>query len=97
MGNEEFEQYGITESRLRTFASPYAKRRGVFCSAESDAFYWTRTPGSSEEATQMFIGEGGHKEEHGSYIDLKNRGIRPAIWVDYKMLNNIVKNHKGKD
>ena len=97
LGNEEFEQYGITESRLRTFASPYAKRRGVFCSAESDAFYWTRTPGSSEEATQMFIGGGGHKEEHGSYIDLKNRGIRPAIWVDYKMLNNIVKNHKGKD
>lgn len=38
LGNEEFEQYGITESRLRTFASPYAKRRGVFCSAESDAF-----------------------------------------------------------
>lgn len=89
LGNEEFEQYGITESRLRTFASPYAKNQGVFCTAESDAFYWVRTPGSSEEETQMFIGKAGHKDESGSYIDLKNRGIRPAIWVDYRMLNNI--------
>ncbi len=88
LGNEDFEQYGITEARLKTFASPYAKNQGVFCSAESDAFYWVRTPGSSEE-TQMFIGKAGHKDESGSYIDLKSRGIRPAIWVDYKMLNNI--------
>lgn len=47
-----------------------------------------RTKGSANN-TQMFVGLGGNINEGGNYINLKNRGIHPALWIECKkILNN---------
>ena len=92
LSNEEFDIYGLTVQDLKAFATPYAKKQGVFCASNSDSYYWVRTPGSCDE-TQMFIGKEGRRDEHGNFTDQKGRGIRPAIWVDYSVVQNAL-SHK---
>jgi len=82
LSNEEFEQYQLSPFQLKGAATPFAKKAGVFCTADGDAYYWVRTPGSGDD-TQMFIGKGGQRDVGGNYVDIKSRGIRPAVWVDY--------------
>ena len=90
LSNEEFDHYRLREFQLKATATPYAIKQGIFCTADSDAYYWVRTPGTDEH-TQMFIGKAGARNEGGNYLDQKGRGIRPAVWVDYLTLKRLSK------
>ncbi len=90
LSNEEFDRYKLRDFQLRATATPYAIKQGIFCTADSDAYYWVRTPGT-DELTQMFIGKAGTRNEGGNYMDQKGRGIRPAVWVDYLALKRLSK------
>ena len=92
LSNEEFDQYRLGETQLRATATPYAIRQGIFCTTDSDAYYWVRTSGTDEN-TQMFIGKAGMRNVEGNYLDQKGRGVRPAVWVDYLMLKRLIKEY----
>lgn len=95
LSNEDMEKYSLSSDRRKANATPYAVARGVFCAPNADAYYWVRTPGSADD-TQMFIGKDGRKDESGRYVDLPACGIRPAVWVDYKMIDNFVGKQSAK-
>lgn len=88
LSNEDIIKYSLSDNDLRANASPYAISKGVYCASNADAYYWVRTPGTAND-TQMFIGKEGRRDEGGNYVDLSGRGIRPAVWVDYKMLDSL--------
>lgn len=88
LSNEEFDYYQMKDFQLKARATPYAIKKGVFCTADEDAYYWVRTPGT-EDTTQMFVGKNGHRNLSGNYLDQIGRGVRPALWVDYNILNKI--------
>lgn len=78
--NEELNKYKLRNGDLIIKATPYAKMKGVF-NDNDYAFWWLRTPGTAE-GTQMLVSKTGVVNESGSYVYLKNRGIRPALWIN---------------
>lgn len=82
---EEINTYKLLNGDLIVKATPYAQKRGVF-NDNGYAFWWLRTPGSSKD-TEMLVSKTGEINKSGSYVYLRNRGIRPALWVDLNKLN----------
>lgn len=82
---EEINKYRLLKGDLIVKATPYAQERGVF-NDNGYAFWWLRTPGSSKD-TEMLVSKTGEINKSGSYVYLRNRGIRPALWVDLNKLN----------
>lgn len=81
---EEINTYKLLNGDLIVKATPYAQKRGVF-NDNGYAFWWLRTPGSSMD-TEMLVSKTGEINKSGSYVYLRNRGIRPALWVDLNKL-----------
>lgn len=82
---EEINTYRLLNGDLVVKATPYAQKRGVF-NDNGYAFWWLRTPGSSKD-TEMLVSKTGEINKSGSYVYLRNRGIRPALWVDLNKID----------
>lgn len=92
LSNEQVVFYRIHTSHLISKATPYAKKQGVFCDpVDLTAFWWLRTPGLCGKETEMFVSKTGQVDKSGNFVDQKGRGIRPAVWVNLKVLNNLSK------
>lgn len=92
LSNEQIEYYQIQEEQLISKATPYAKKQGIYCDDDWTASWWLRTPGYGF-FSEMFVDRKGHRDEMGGYVDQKNRGIRPAVWVDLRTNSFITKKY----
>ena len=87
LSREEIIRYNL-EKKTICQATKYAISRGVYCGSETiDAYWWLRTPGYTNESA-MYITGGGRLDELGCAVNAANKGVRPAIWVDLRKLEN---------
>lgn len=92
LSQEELKEYSLDLSKLQCKATLLAKSNGAYYDTDTDfAAWWLRTPGYTNESA-MYVMKSGTIDELGDKVDSRNKCVRPAIWVDYKMLSNIVKN-----
>lgn len=81
LSHEEIFKYNLTKDIICQ-ATKYAISKGVFCGSDgTDAFWWLRTPGYTNESA-MYVTSNGRMDELGYAVNASNKGIRPAIWVD---------------
>lgn len=82
---EDLNKYNLGNGDLAIKATPYAKAKGAL-NDNDYVFWWLRTPGTVTGA-QMFVSKTGIIVESGTSVFLKNRGVRPALWVDLEKIN----------
>lgn len=81
---EDLSKYNLRNEDLAIKATPYAKAKGAL---NDYVFWWLRTPGTVKGA-QMFVSKTGIIVESGTSVSLiKDRGVRPALWVDLEKIN----------
>lgn len=89
LSREEVATYNLEKSQLICQATNYARAKGAFCDSETyDAYWWLRTPGYTNESA-MYVTKTGSLDELGCAIDLTDRSLRPAIWVDLDKMDSI--------
>ena len=83
---EEVKQYNLELSQMQCKATLLAKGNGVYYDPYTDfASWWLRTPGYTNESA-MYTMRSGKIDELGDKVDSRNKGVRPAIWVDLKTI-----------
>lgn len=83
---EDIKQYNLELSQMQSKATLLAKGNGVYYDTENDfAAWWLRTPGYTNESA-MYVMRSGKTDELGDKVDSRNKGVRPAIWVDLKTI-----------
>ena len=86
LSHDEIFKYNLTKAIICQ-ATKYAISKGVFCGSDgTNAFWWLRTPGYTNESA-MYVTSAGRIDELGYAVNASNKGIRPAIWVDLNKLN----------
>ena len=84
------ESDGVNDLARRFKPTDYARARGAWVSTEGEtsgcSFWFLRTNGYSQ-SNAVFVGEMGCLYNRGCYVNCKDSGILPAIWVDLEKVN----------
>lgn len=86
---EDVNRYNLCIRQLQCKASVVAKKNSLFdYNCNGYVTWWLRTSGYSN-GSAMYVLMNGKFDELGAKIDMKYIGVRPAIWVDLKILSAI--------
>ena len=77
---EEAKRY-LTKIGRETRPTPYAVKQGAFESLSGITEWWLRSPGRNTGFTAR-VNHGGGVDDFGSYVDLRNDAVCPALWID---------------
>lgn len=88
----EAKKYFPERSERYVESTAYAEANGIELAyvSESKEFqhtWWLRSSGNGNDCA-AYISADGYIVHAGSSVDKKGRGLRPALWVDIKVLNN---------
>ncbi len=89
LSKDDIEHYKLTKTQLAAKATPYALQKKIFSNGDRFAYYWLRTPGNGD-AMQMYVDLDGSIVENGARINLSGVGVRPAVWVDCRLLSGLI-------
>ena len=81
---DEAAKYFADDNARIAPAVPYARDKGLFVDSDGGAWWWLRSPGSSQKYAAN-VDYGGDIDFYGSDESAVN-GVRPAMWVDISAL-----------
>lgn len=77
----EINEYFTANYERTAYGTEYAMRQGIYINNDLYAsWWWARTPGKTNKWA-VRIRSSGEVDYEGSYVNSKNGGIRPAIWL----------------
>ena len=82
---KDAELYLPTAEDRKTTATTYATKHGAYQSADGYCWWWLRDTGAGPNM-KLRVTYSGEIDEHGISIIKENGAVRPAVWVDLKML-----------
>lgn len=82
LSHEEIKYYIPDIKSMQCQATLFAKSNGAFYDKNTDiATWWIRTPGYTRGCA-MYTMSSGKPDELGCNVEIKIRGVRPAVWVE---------------
>lgn len=79
---EEAEKYFSSDEERISGAIDFAVQNEIRTDNKGNAAWWLRTPGFNAKRF-VTVSNTGYFYEIGSYVDFSERGIRPAMWIDF--------------
>ncbi len=75
--------YGYDDERIAS-ATSHAKDKGIFVDETTGGSYWWLRSNGGNMYNAAAVNFKGYVFEYGSYVNTKEYGIRPALWIELK-------------
>ena len=77
----EVNKYFNFNSARRCEPTDYAVANGAWKNDSGNCYWWLRSPGYNQDCAALVIYDG-RVSEGGTCVDVDNRSVRPALWID---------------
>lgn len=81
LSSDEARRYFSSDAERKAVATEYAAQRAPF------AWWWLRSPGGASDAAKAVVTADGKVTTGGNWVN-NNDMVRPAMWIDLKLLGN---------